>query len=356
MFARDVPPDVAALSAAETLASAARLHAQRHRADVELLELALHFADLHPDPATVPGHHRIPGAERGVVHGGPGCPAVAEFAVAEFGAVTGRSTASAAAFIGQALALRHRLPRIWAQVRSEHATAWKACTIATACLHLPEHAAAIVDHELAGIVDTVTPHRIANIVRAALWRADPEAAQAAAEANAKQRGVWPGRTDEHGTTTLYVKAATGDIIRLHTTLTQLADALADLGDTDPLDQRRAKAIGILTDPDLTRELLTIAHHLTQQPPTPTTPTPPAPPARDDRREGEQFDDTQRHDGPDDEPGLDDEADRDGPHPSQPAFDPLPEPPPTPNHSTDSTRPHRHQQRQQQQRQPSPRHA
>ena len=243
MFACETPPGVAALSAAETLASAARLHAQRHRADVELLELALHFADLHPDPATVPGHHRIPGAERGVVHGGPGCPAVAEFAVAEFGAVTGRSTASAAAFFGQALALRHRLPRIWAQVRSEHATAWKACTIATACLTLSEQAAAIVDHELAGIVDTVTPHRIANIVRAALWRADPDAAQAAAEANAKQRGVWPGRTDEHGTTTLFVKAATGDIIRLHTTLTQLADALADLGDTDPLDQRRAKAIG-----------------------------------------------------------------------------------------------------------------
>ncbi|MFC5261169.1 hypothetical protein ACFPJ1_03525 [Kribbella qitaiheensis] len=315
MFACDVPRDVAELSAAETLASAARLHAQRNRTDVELLELALHFADLHPDPATLRGDQTVPGGERGVVYGGPGCPAVAEFAVAEFGAVTGRSTGSAAAFFGQALALRHRLPRIWAQVRSEHATAWKACTIATACLNLSEQAAAIVDAELAAIVDTVTPHRIANIVRAALWRADPEAAQAAAEAKAKERGVWPGRTDEHGTTTLYVKAATGDIIRLNTTLAQVADALADLGDTDPLDQRRAKAIGILADPDLARELLAVTHHLTN--------TPAAQP-------------TARDQVSPDEPGVDDEADRDGPHPSEPAFDLLSEPPPAPTHRTHST--------------------
>ncbi|MFC5261843.1 hypothetical protein ACFPJ1_06945 [Kribbella qitaiheensis] len=328
------------LSAAETLTSAAQLHAQRNRTDVELLELALHFADLHPDPATLPGHQSVPGGERGVVYGGPGCPAVAEFAVAEFGAVIGRSTGSAAAFFGQALALRHRLPRIWAQVRSEHATAWKACTIATACLNLSEQAAAIVDAELADIVDTVTPHRIANIVRAALWRADPEAAQAAAEAKAKERGVWPGRTDEHGTTTLYVKAATGDIIRLNTTLAQVADALADLGDTDPLDQRRAKAIGILADPDLARELLAVTHHLTNTPTrTPVAPVP-APKAWDDRREGDQFENAQREDGLHGEPGPDDEADRDGPHPSEPTFDLLSEPPSAPAHSTGSSNNHR----------------
>ncbi|TCM51599.1 hypothetical protein [Kribbella sp. VKM Ac-2568] len=401
--------DVTELTAAETLASAAQLHAQRNRTDVELLDLALHFADLHPDPATVPGHHSVPGGERGVVYGGPGCPAVAEFAVAEFGAATGRSTASAAAFFGQALALRHRLPRILAQVRSEHATAWKACTIATACLHLSEQAAALVDAEVADIVDTLTPHRLANIVRAALWRADPEAAQAAAEARAKERGVWPGRTDEHGTTTLYVKAATGDIIRLNTTLTQLADALADLGDTDPLHQRRAKAIGILADPALAQQLLTIAHHLTQEAPTPNhppnqdapttttrTPTPtsatraptptsasalasapapaaatpaapsspgqgaqtPAPPTapRDQAPpviphpasprqtagpdqpatpgRPSHLDDEQRVDDPgqNHEPGPDDEADRDAPHPSEPAFDERSEPRPAPDHT------------------------
>jgi hypothetical protein len=171
------------------MSSAARLHAMKLEIEVHLLRLALRFADLHPDPAMISGRETVPGGERGLVHGGPGCPGVAEFAPAEFGAVIGRSKGSAAALMGQALALRHRLPLIWAQVESGHATAWKACTIATACLHLSVEAAAIVDRKVAGIVDSIPPLRLANIVKAALWQADPEAAQAAAETNAKERGV-----------------------------------------------------------------------------------------------------------------------------------------------------------------------
>jgi hypothetical protein len=254
--------EVSELSATETLASAARLHAMKLEIEVDLLRLAQRFADLHPDPAMISGGETVPGGERGLVYGGPGCPGVAEFAPAEFGAVIGRSKGSAAALMGQALALRHRFPRIWAQVESEHATAWKACTIATACLHLSVEAAAIVDRKVAGIVDSIPPLRLANIVRAALWQADPEAARAAAETKARERGVWAGRTDEHGTTTLFVKAATGDVIHFNATIRQIADALAELGDADTLDQRRAKAIGIIADPELTRELLAVAQHLT----------------------------------------------------------------------------------------------
>ncbi|MGH7753665.1 MAG: hypothetical protein ACREN5_12685, partial [Gemmatimonadales bacterium] len=258
MFARDVVD----LDAAATLAAAAELHALTNQTATDLLRLAQHFADLNPAPATIPGHQTIPGGERGIIHGGPGCPAIAEFAAAEFGAMIGRSAGSAAHYLGQAQALRYRLPRTWAQVLSGHATAWKACQAATACLRLSEKAAALVDQRIAAIIDSVGPIRLANIIRAAFWEADPEAAQAEAEAKAKQRGVWPGQTDEHGTTRLFVMAATGDIIRLDTTITQLANALAAMGDTDPLNTRRARAIGILADPALAHELLTLTHHLT----------------------------------------------------------------------------------------------
>ena len=47
---------------------------------------------------------------------GAGCPAVAEFCVAELGAVLGVSTTAAKRLMGHALELRHRLPRLWAQV------------------------------------------------------------------------------------------------------------------------------------------------------------------------------------------------------------------------------------------------
>jgi hypothetical protein len=263
------------LDARATLASAARLHEQRTQIDIALVEHAQHFADLHPDPATLAGGHTpppAPGRERGKVYGGPGCPAVAEFAPAEFGAVTGRGKVAAAHYIGQALALRHRLPETWEQVRNGHATEWKARKIATACLGLSEHAVAYVDQRVAHILDTLTPLRLDNIVRTAKWQADPEAARAEAEEKARERGVWPGRTDDHGTTTLFIKAATGDVIRLNATIAQIADALAALGDTDPIDQRRAKAVGIIADPALAHHLLEVARHLaTTNPPADPTP-------------------------------------------------------------------------------------
>jgi hypothetical protein len=205
------------------------------------------------------------------VYGGPGCPAVAEFAPAEFGAVTGRGKVAAAHYIGQALALRHRLPDTWEQVRNGHATEWKARQVATACLGLSDQAVAYVDERVAHILDTLTPLRVERIVRAAKWQADPEAARAEAEEKARERGVWPGRTDDHGTTTLFVRAATGDVIRFNATIAQIADALAALGDTDPLDQRRAKAVGIIADPGLAHRLLEVAQHLaTTNPPAATS--------------------------------------------------------------------------------------
>ncbi|NEA35872.1 hypothetical protein, partial [Streptomyces sp. SID13031] len=159
--------DLADYTARETLSSVGELHVQRNWIDVEILRHGLHFADLHPGTATVSDHELVPGGEQSRVYGGSGCPSVEEFAVAEFGVMIGRSTTSAAKYMGQALALRHRLPRIWAQVLSGHATAWKACNIATACRELSEEAAGIVDRRVADIVDTLSPLRLHNIVKAA---------------------------------------------------------------------------------------------------------------------------------------------------------------------------------------------
>ena len=69
--------DLSDLDAKATLEAAARLHDERCRVDVEMIEYALHFADLHPDPAVVPGHVTAPaGGERGKVYGGQGCPEI----------------------------------------------------------------------------------------------------------------------------------------------------------------------------------------------------------------------------------------------------------------------------------------
>ncbi|HEY0694042.1 MAG TPA: DUF222 domain-containing protein [Kribbella sp.] len=259
MFEYLLDGDLDDLDAAAVLTQTAASRALREQLETRDLQRAQHFADLHAQPH--PSRSATRGRQRYIVYGGAGCPAIAEFAPAELGAILGISAISAARYIGEALALRHRLPRTWAQVLSGHATPWKARKIATACLALSEDAAAIVDRKIASIIDTVTPIRLKSIVDAALWTADPDAALAAAEAAARTRGIWVGRSDEHGTTQIWARAATGDVIRFNATIREIADALQTLGDTDPLAERSAKALGILSDPALAHELIQIARHL-----------------------------------------------------------------------------------------------
>ncbi|TCO18457.1 hypothetical protein EV652_1151, partial [Kribbella steppae] len=220
--------------------------------------------------------------------------------------------------------LRHRFPHVWAKVQAGTATPWRACKIATACLDLSHAAAATIDKRLARIVDTVTPHRLDTIVKAAKAHADPDAARAEAEQKARERGVYVGRSDDHGTKTIYIRAASGDVIRFDATIASIADALKVLGDTTNQRTRRAKAIGIIADPAYTEELLLQARNASY-PSNPTVddeadrdaPHPSQTDLPDPAVDDEAGRDT-RHPSqaglPD--PAVDDEADRDAPHPSQ----------------------------------------
>ena len=114
--------------------------------DARLLEHAQVYADRH-HPDLLPGPPGPPlasdGRERAVVLGGDGCPEIAEFAVAEFG-VDARDLAQG----------RRRLHRPGVGVAApvpvhlgpgpgRRGDPWKACRIAAACLKLSEEAAAL---------------------------------------------------------------------------------------------------------------------------------------------------------------------------------------------------------------------
>ena len=269
--------DLAELSTPDLLESAAAHRAEADRLEARLLEHAQHYADHHhptfrrhsdradADATTAAGD----GRERSIVLGGDGCPPIAEFAPAEFGVMLGISPGAAADYIGQALALRHRLPLTWARVQAGQATPWKARKIATACLDLPEQAARAVDHRVSRIVNTLTPIRLDKIVEAAKKHADPDAARRAAEEKTRERGVYLARSDDHGTKKIYIRTATGHAIRFDARITSIAEALRILGDTSPLQRRRADAIGIIADPRYTEELLHQAHHHLRTTPPPT---------------------------------------------------------------------------------------
>ncbi|MFC9689353.1 hypothetical protein ACFTSF_12480 [Kribbella sp. NPDC056951] len=270
--------DLTLLSTADLLESAVEHRAFANRAETRGLEHALVYADrFHPDACTPrPGRRPFDGRERAVVLGGEGCPEIAEFAIAEYAAVHGVSHRIGAKIIGDALALRHRFPFTWARVLSGDATPWKACRLVRDCVDLSEEAARYVDQRVAALINTITPYRLDKIVKAAKMHIDPEAARAEAAAKVRERGVFIGRSDEHGTKTIYIRTSSGAATRFDATIHALSDAQQTLGDTRPTQTRRAESVGIIADPIFAQELLNQGHHHPAGSSAPHLPTPPAP--------------------------------------------------------------------------------
>jgi hypothetical protein len=139
--------DLAELDAAGTLAAAEANEHALITAETRRLHIAAHWADLHSGDATP--QSRIPGTQHPARLGGEGTPTVADFAAAELGCVLRISDGSASRLIGDALDLRHRLPRIWAAAQAGQVPAHQARRIAAATRHLTAAQAGWVDAQLA---------------------------------------------------------------------------------------------------------------------------------------------------------------------------------------------------------------
>ncbi|WP_134002252.1 hypothetical protein [Kribbella sp. VKM Ac-2566] len=268
--------DLESLPTRDLLEGAAECRAIASRADARLLECAQIYADrFHPSVCEPrPTRRAGAGRERAAVLGGDGCPEIAEFAIAEFAVVIGVSPGVGRDLLADALALRHRFPRTWTRIQAGDATPWKARQIVRACTKLDHAAAEYVDRKVAAIIDTISPYRLEKIARAARHHADPTRATDEATDAADDRGVHIGRGDAHGNKTIYIKAAAAAVNRCNATITDIAEALQKLGDTRPVQHRRAEAIDILADPRFTQELLTQAHNQPQPtPPDPATTQP-----------------------------------------------------------------------------------
>jgi hypothetical protein len=116
--------DLVELDAAGTLAAAEANEHTLITAEVRRLQIAAHWADLHPGEAVT--ESRLPGTERPVRLGGDGTPAVGDFAAAELGCALRMSDGSAARLIADPLDLRHRLPLVWAAAQAGQVPAYQA--------------------------------------------------------------------------------------------------------------------------------------------------------------------------------------------------------------------------------------
>ena len=124
--------------------------------------------------------HRRPGRRTGA-------PLVAEFSVAEFAAALGLSTDAGRGYLGEAVELRYRLPRLWARVTGGDLAAWKARRIARATIALTREAAGFVDGHVAHVAHRIGPFQLDRLVEEAIARHMPE------EAERRRRAAADGR-------------------------------------------------------------------------------------------------------------------------------------------------------------------
>ena len=180
---------------------------------------------------------------------------VAAFTPEPFAAALGVSTLTGLQLLADALNLQHRLPRIWEAVEALAVAPWKARKIAQATHHLSKAAAASVDAQLADRIGSCGWRAIETAVAQAIATHDPhlletreKQGKAAWGVRLYHRGVGTDGDDGWaGTSHLEVTGDTLDLTTFHDLVCDQAAQLKALGDTDTLDVRKAKAVGVIAN-------------------------------------------------------------------------------------------------------------
>lgn len=246
------------LTDTEVIDRARAAKAAEQAAACEQLEMALAWALLHPCPVDEEpaqwGEMLL--HEEGITSlAGPGAPWVAEFAPDDFGAALQLTRDQAKTLIGDALELAFRLPRLWDLLREGHVPAWRARHVAQRTIDLSLEAALFADRLIAATPDRINQVNVARLVQEARLFFDPDrAVDDEAKALAK-RGVWLRRDTSPASSDIHMTLDAADAELLEATITRIAADLADLGDSDDLDIRRARAAGILADPHYALDLM-----------------------------------------------------------------------------------------------------
>ena len=248
----------AALTRTEVIERVLAAREAEHDAAVAQLELALEWARLHPcQPGEAPaewGDGHLFGESISAL-AGPGAPWVSEFAPVELAAALRIPLDAGRQLLGDALELGHRLPRLWDHVRAGRVPVWRARAIARETHDLSAEAATFADQLVSATPEQIGQVQAARLVDEARLFFDPDRADDDEARVLEQRGVWvkPGRAP--ATTDVLMTLDTPDAELLDQSITRIAHDLRELGDTDALDLRRARAAGILADPQHALDLM-----------------------------------------------------------------------------------------------------
>lgn len=253
------------MSARGLLAAARERRRVADRAEAELLVIAAAWADAHPSESLEDAAGFVtPGADRVEPVAGPGCPAVAEFCMAELGSVLGMSTVAAKRLVGQSLELRHRLPRLWARVQAGEVAAWRARRVAETTIHaspeLSKQAAGWVDAQVAPFAERVGVAQLDRTLDEAMRRFGPELSPDDPEdpnppcPDTRHLRIEQQQVSWAGTLHLSGELDIADALDVDRALATGAAELKALGSAASLDARRAIALGHLARHQLALDL------------------------------------------------------------------------------------------------------
>jgi hypothetical protein len=223
---------------AEVLAAARRQRAAADDAEAALLELAGLWADVNP-----------------AADDDDGCledeylPAIRWDCPAEFALAVGISAETGERRIHQVVHLRQRMPRIWALVQARVVQGWRALRIAERTIGKPDDVVAWIDEQVAPIAHKVGVVTLEKLLDEAMLRFYPEEREREQLEELDRRDVQLFDQHSHnGVGEMRIRADLKDLYDFDAAVAEVAAELAELGDTDCLDVRRSKAVGILADP------------------------------------------------------------------------------------------------------------
>ncbi|PVG84767.1 hypothetical protein DDE18_04010 [Nocardioides gansuensis] len=257
----------AAVTPRELVALAREVASTARQAETAVLLLAAQWADAHPvteDGRALGGQ---PGKSRGDTDEGEfdedrGIPLVDRLSVSSFAVALGRSTTAADLLLRDVAVLRHRMPAVWRLAAAGRLEGWRARRVARLVVGAPDEVCAHLDRVLAPMVATVGERTLERLLDQALLAHDPERHEQDQLDKLAQRHVTVDRDSitADGLVDIAIRADLKDGYDFDNAVAQVAEALRAVDEAaghepDSLDVRRARAIGILADPEQAAELL-----------------------------------------------------------------------------------------------------
>ena len=231
----------------QVLAAARAASRMEQAAGVAKLTAAVEWAALHEPTGTGDSAywweagHMVPLA-------GEGASEIGEYAIAEFATALGVTTQSGRRFIGHALEIAWRLPKLWAQLQAGRVPAWRAVRVAEHTFTLSKEAAGFVDRHVAAVAGRVSLPQLEHLVLEArhrvegLEREDPEN-PAPEVPDTRHMKVDAEQVSFTGTVEVHGELDLADALHLDQALVAGAEQLKLAGSAESLDARRATALG-----------------------------------------------------------------------------------------------------------------